>query len=201
LFDQDSVVTDGFIAQMLVDYRYYSEQRNIIQIVPRYKDPETGLEKSCLMHKDGGPFMTITSGSFFPARAFDECGFFTEELFVYCVDDDFSLRLRSRGFSIAQSRAAVLRHHSGRPSYHKFLGMTYVTSNYRPESRYYWMRNRVWMLRRYGFRFPMVTYHSVRAMFTVPLKVLIFEQSPSAKMWMFLRGFRDGVVGRMGKVV
>jgi rhamnosyltransferase len=34
LFDQDSVVTEGFIATMIADFRTYSQQRKIMQIIP-----------------------------------------------------------------------------------------------------------------------------------------------------------------------
>jgi len=201
LFDQDSAVTDGFITQMIRDFKLLREQRNIMQIIPRYRDPETGVERVTPLDKDGGPFVTITSGSVFPTKVFEECGFFREELFIYCVDDDFSLRIRQQGFSIAESKTAVLLHRSGRPTSHRLLWKEVVTHNYRPESRYYWMRNKVWMLRNYGCRWPQLIYPSLRGMLVIPLKVLVFEESPGRKMRMFLRGLVDGLRGKMGKVV
>jgi rhamnosyltransferase len=76
LFDQDSTVTKGFMAQMLADFEYFQTQRNILLLIPRYRDPRSGLERVCGLDKDGGPFVTITSGSLLPVAAFKRCGYF-----------------------------------------------------------------------------------------------------------------------------
>ena len=107
LFDQDSAVTDGFIAQMVADFEHFARQRNILLLIPRYRDPGSCVERVCPLDEDGGPFVTITSGSLLPIGAFEKCGYFKEELFIYTVDDEYSLRLRSRGYSIARSSHAV----------------------------------------------------------------------------------------------
>lgn len=201
LFDQDSVVTDGFIAQMLADFKLYAEQRNVMQIIPRYRDPDTGEERVIFLDKDGGPFMTITSGSMFPVRVFEICGYFREELFIYAVDGDFSLRLRSAGYTIGESKNAILLHRSGTPSYHRFLGRTFKTENYRPASRYYWIRNCIWIARTYGSCHPRLIRGALRSCAMIPLKILIAEEEPWPKIAMVLRGILDGVLGRTGKTV
>ena len=61
LLDQDSSVTDGFIPQMLADFADQASRRNILLLVPRYRDPESGVERVCCLDEDGGPFVTITS--------------------------------------------------------------------------------------------------------------------------------------------
>ena len=50
LFDQDSAVTEGFIAAMIAEFRAYRKKRNIMQIVPRYIDPETGSGGTVSQH-------------------------------------------------------------------------------------------------------------------------------------------------------
>jgi rhamnosyltransferase len=199
LFDQDSTVTEGFIDAMLADYGVLARQRNIIQIIPRYKDPETNEEEYVPRDADGGPFITRTSGSFFPVEAFQKCGYFTEELFIYCVDDDYSLRLRSLGFSIAESENAVLLHHAGKPTPVKVFGKVFLTRNYRPEVQYYWARNRVWLVRKYGWRYPHLIYSSLRSLFGIPLKIILAEKGRWLKICMFSRGILDGVLGKTGQ--
>ena len=202
LFDQDSAVTDGFIARMLADFEHFARQRNILLLVPRYKDPQSGVERVCAMDEDGGPFVTITSGSLLPISAFEKCGYFKEELFIYTVDDEYSLRLRSRGYSIALSPHAVLLHTSGIPSYYSILGRRlFETTNYRPGVRYYISRNRVWMALMYGARYPRWVRGAFRSSLIDLCKLAIAEDFRWAKVKMVFLGFRDGMLGRMGKTV
>ena len=202
LFDQDSTVTEDFIAQMLADFEHCARRRNILLLVPRYRDPVTGVERVCGLHEDGGPFVTITSGSLFPMDAFKKCGYFKEELFIYTVDDEFSLRVRSRGYSIGLSPRAILLHASGTPSYYSIFGRQWFgTTNYRPGVRYYVSRNRAWMSLKYGTRYPRWARGALRASFLDLCKLTIAEDYRWAKIKMVFRGFCDGVLGRMGKTV
>ena len=198
LFDQDSVVPDGFVAAMMADFQSYRRERLILQIVPRYRDPETGYERPVSRYEDGGAFLTITSGSLFAMEAFEQCGLFEENLFIYCVDDDYSLRLRSRGFYIGLSTNAALLHRSGHPTHRKLLGRTLTTKNYRPEVRYYYARNKVWILRQYGRQFPRLIVPTMREFVSTPLKIALMEDASWAKIKLFLRGLVDGLTGRMG---
>ena len=202
LFDQDSAVTDGFMAQMLADFELFAAQRNILLLAPRYRDPESGVERVCSLHPDGGPLVTITSGSLLPIGAFEKCGYFQEELFIYTVDDEYSLRLRSRGYSLALSPNAVLLHVSGVPTGYRLFGrQIFQTTNYRPGVRYYISRNRVWMALAYGKRYPRWVRGAFRSSFIDLCKLAIAEDARWAKIWMILLGFRDGVLGRMGNTI
>jgi rhamnosyltransferase len=200
LFDQDSTVTDGFMATMIAEFQAYSQQRKIMQIIPRYLDPVTGVERAISQFKDGGVFLTITSGSVFSMEAFEKCGLFQEDLFIYCVDDDYSLRIRKNGFYIGATRNAVLLHESGHPTSRKVFGMTITTKNYRPEVRYYYARNKVWILRFYGKTFPRLIVPTLREFVTIPLKIVLMEDGALEKIKMFVRGLADGVAGRMGRL-
>jgi rhamnosyltransferase len=202
LFDQDSTVTDGFIAQMLTDFEYFASQRNILLLIPRYRDRTSGVERIVGLDQDGGPFVTSTSGSLLPISAFEKCGYFKEELFIYTVDDEYSLRLRSYGYSIALSNHAVLLHVSGRPSCYRLFGKQWFhTTNYRAGVRYYISRNRVWMIRRYGIRYPRWARGALRASIIDLFRFAIAEESRGAKVKMVFLGLRDGMLGRMGKTV
>lgn len=198
LFDQDSTVTEGFIACMIDEFEVYRKQRKIMQIVPKYIDPETGIERPVSRSEDGGIFLTCTSGSLFAMEAFEECGFFQENLFIYCVDDDYSLRLRKRGFFIGENRKAILLHRSGHPTFRKLFGKTIATKNYRPEVRYYYARNKVWMLRFHAKTFPRIIIPTLREFATIPLKIALMEDERWQKIKLFIRGLADGMAGRMG---
>jgi rhamnosyltransferase len=198
LFDQDSAITPGFVRTMISEFCEYQQTQPILQLIPRYCDPGTGIERPISRFKDGGVFLTITSGSLFSIDAFATCGLFQEDLFIYCVDDDYSLRIHLSGCYIGVSQSAVLLHQSGSPTSRRLLGRNFTTKNYRPEVRYYYSRNKVWILRRYARAFPHLIMPTVREFVMIPLKILWMEENPGAKVAMCLRGMVDGIVGKMG---
>jgi rhamnosyltransferase len=200
LFDQDSTVTDKFMASLIADFDELRKTENILQIVPHYRDPATGRERTISRYTDGGAFLTITSGSLFSAEAFEQCGLFREELFIYCVDDDYSLRIRKHGYYIGVSRNAVLLHQSGNPASKTFFGKTLSTKNYRPEVRYYYARNKVWILRQYGRTFPRIIVPTLREFVTTALKIALMEEAAWTKIKMHLHGIADGITGKMGPI-
>ena len=200
LFDQDSEVTSGFMSTMLAEFHAYSQERKILQIIPRYLDPVTGIERGVSTFEDGGAFLTITSGSLFSMETFEKCGFFQEDLFIYCVDDDYSLRIRKNGFFIGVSKNAVLLHQSGHPTSRKLFGMTLTTKNYPAEVRYYYARNKVWILRFYGKTFPRLIVPTLREFVTIPLKIALMEDASWQKIRLFVRGLADGIAGRIGRL-
>jgi rhamnosyltransferase len=198
LFDQDSATTPGFKQAMISDFCEYKKTRPILQLIPRYRDPNSGVERPISRFKNGSVFLTITSGSLFPIDAFTNCGLFQEDLFIYCVDDDYSLRIHLSGGCIGVSKSAVLQHQSGTPTSRKFLGKTFTTKNYRPEVRYYYARNKVWILRRYARDFPRLIMPTLREFVMIPLKILWMEKNSMAKLAMCFRGMADGIIGKMG---
>jgi rhamnosyltransferase len=116
------------------------------------------------------------------------------------VDDDYSLRIRKNGFFIGVSRNAVLLHQSGRPTSRKVFGVTITTKNYGPEVRYYYARNKVWILRFYGKTFPRLIIPTLREFVTIPFKIALMEDAPWKKIKLFIRGVVDGIAGRMGRL-
>jgi rhamnosyltransferase len=202
LFDQDSTVTDGFISQMLTDFEKAATRSNLGLLVPQYIDPKSGRERMFGLAQDGGPFVTITSGSLIRTEIFHKCGYFREELFIYAVDDEYSLRLRSKGYSIAQSRDATLLHASGQPSHYYLFGKRlFSSSNHSARARYYLNRNRIWMVRVYGLRFPRWTYEVMMASAKEGVKIMVVEENSWLKVRMMILGMRDGLFMRMGKTV
>jgi rhamnosyltransferase len=200
VLDQDSGVTDGFVRQLLSDFEFHAASGTVKSIVPRYIDPKSGVERAFGLDSDGAVFIAITSGSFFPIEVFAECGYFEDKLFIYTVDDEYSLRLRLKGYKIMQSRTAVLLHASGFPVFYRIFGRTiFRASNHSPTARYYLNRNRVWMIRVYGAKFPAWTYAVLLAFIRETLKILIAEPSRWLKIGRTAQGIYDGLLGRMGK--
>jgi hypothetical protein len=81
------------------------------------------------------------------------------------------------------------------------FGKMISTKNYRPEVRYYYARNKVWILRRYARRFPRLIIPTLREFITIPLKIALMEDTAWIKIAMFTRGLMDGVTGKMGPLI
>jgi rhamnosyltransferase len=198
LFDQDSKVTAGYIDAMLDASRDRSNEAAIL--VPQYVDSRRGHIIPPSYTGDGNLALTMTSGSFIKKSVFTQHGWFAEELFIGGVDYEYSLRLRSRGEVLKECRDAVLLHAPSTPRPFTVFGTTlFYTSNYGPLRRYYSERNRVWLLRKYGKRFPRLIYGLSQASLKDFIKLLLGESDKGSKISQMAQGVFDGLRTRMGR--
>jgi rhamnosyltransferase len=199
LFDQDSVITGGFISQMCAAWESHPDRERVASMHPKYVDPETGDEAPVRRASDGGPVISLTSGALMPAWIFDKIGWFASEYFIDCVDFEYCLRIRAAGYLIADSRQAVLLHHVGYPKMIGFLGFTFRPTNHSAMRRYYMSRNRILVYRKYFRRFPGWVLHFVNESLRETVKCFLGEQNRARKFRNFLLGTWDGLIGRMGR--
>jgi rhamnosyltransferase len=106
-------------------------------------------------HNKRGPVdFAITSGNLIRMDVFDTIGEFDEELFIDGVDVDFSLRVRHAGEQIVRVESAILYHELGQgQTTGGWLSRFYMAHS--PLRRYYMYRNHLYIIQRYGFKFPM----------------------------------------------
>jgi rhamnosyltransferase len=200
LFDQDSAVTPGYVPTMLAAFEATPAAARLGILVPRYVDRRFGvvLPPPAL---DGTQLAAATtSGSLTPLAVFARAGLFADELFIDGVDYEFSLRVRSLGYTIAECPAATLLHAAGDPTYHRFLGSRpFQAANYSPIRRYYQERNKLLIARRYLTRFAPFLLSQFVISAKDLIKIFIAEPGKRAKIAFFLRGWRDGLLNRSGK--
>lgn len=198
LFDQDSTVIGTFVECMLRAYRRYEGPKPIAIITPRYIDRVSSTPMQAITDRAGNILASMTSGSLIPTRVFRQCGVFDESFFIDYVDHEFCLRVRSMGFVIVQSEGAVLLHSLGNMTFYTFLGKQYITTNHRPERRYYITRNRVWLYRKYLRKDFTWTVKNACGMTKEIGKILLWEHNRVLKLHNVLLGIRDGFTGAMG---
>ena len=201
LFDQDSCITDCFVDHMLKSWKEHPQRERVVTMVPCYIDPLTGFEIPYHHAKDGGPVVSMTSGSLLPTWIFDRIGWFPSEYFIDYVDFEYSLRARAAGYLIARSRDAILFHSPGKPTTLRLFGIDlFRTSNHSAMRHYYMNRNRVAIARKYFRAFPLWTVNDL--MFTAKefVKILLGERDKQRKIVAMCKGLVDGVTGRMGKM-
>ncbi|HEY4011332.1 MAG TPA: glycosyltransferase family 2 protein [Acidobacteriaceae bacterium] len=200
LFDQDSQVTEGFVAGMLNAFATSPWGDRLAILVPQYRDVRLGLPIPSIRVRDGIE-AAMTSGSLIPVRVFQQHGLFREELFIDAVDYEYSLRLRKAGKVIEETAEATLLHEPGAPVLHRFAGQVmFRTANYSPVRRYYQERNKIWVTRRYLFDFPVFCMKLMMFSAKDFTKIVLAEQNKRVKMRYFLRGMVDGLRNRMGRL-
>jgi rhamnosyltransferase len=201
LFDQDSTITSGFIHNMLATYCDFPHRDRLAIVTPSQIEKSTGRARLFETLPDGGPLVAITSGSLMPTRIFDICGFFEEDLIIDCVDHEYCLRARSRGYTLAQSAHAVLRVSVGAVREYRFLGLSFNATHHSAPRRYYITRNRLVLIRRYWRQHPRWCYGTFKDIVKNSLAACAVEEQPISKLVNTLRGTLDALRGRMGKVV
>ena len=200
LFDQDSQVTAGWMAAMLSCWNATPWGERLGILVPAYQDVRLQAAIPSNRVREGLE-AAMTSGSLLPVSLFARLGFFVDELFIDGVDYEFSLRVRAAGMVVAECPRATLEHRPGEPRVVSLRGRRlFQTANYSPARRYYQERNKIWISRRYFGRFPIFCAKLFLFSMKDFIKILMAEQNSATKARYFLRGIRDGLRERMGRI-
>lgn len=199
LFDQDSKITQHFVQRMFATWEDHPNRDRVCSIHPRYIGPANGEELIVPRMRDGGPFVSMTSGCLMPTWIFDRIGWFASEYFIDLVDWEYCARIRAAGYLVAQSKEATLLHAAGNPIRVKFFGFHFLPSHHSPVRRYYITRNSILFYKRYLFVFPREILCTAYWQFRGTLKCFLLEKDRSRKFRNFLLGTWDGLRGKMGK--
>lgn len=199
LFDQDSIITDGFVGRMFGAWKSHPDRERVASIHPRYADPKTGVELHVPRADDGSPIFPMTSGTLMPAWVFDKIGWFASEYFIDVVDWEYSFRIRAAGLLVADSSHAKLLHTAGHPSSATILGRTVQYSQHNAIRRYYISRNCVAFYRKYLFSFPEWILRTVYRQLCETAICMIADKNRGRQSHSFLLGTWDGLTGKMGK--
>jgi rhamnosyltransferase len=192
LFDQDSRVTPGFVTAMCACAESSEKAGSAALFVPKYYDLRFNHRLPPVLAPDGTLAVAMTSGSMMKPSLFDRTGAFVD-WFVYEIDYEFSMRLRSLGHTIHECEKATLLHSPASPEpVYLFGKRLFYTRNYKPNTRYYMQRNSQWLKRLYGQRFPEY-FRNKRWIDCKEVAVVILaERDKLEKLKAMLRGYWDG---------
>jgi rhamnosyltransferase len=140
----------------------------------------------------------ITSGNLVNTEIYQRVGLYRAELFIDCVDFDFSLRIRSAGYEITRVAAAILNHKLGEE---KITGIvTSVYCRHSPVRRYYMFRNMWFIVSEYWRDYPKFCAKFV-TMHIVLLGLIPFmDTDPMASINRVIHGTADFFSGKRGKM-
>ncbi len=190
IFDQDSTVAVGTLARLLEARSSWPGAVGIVSPALRARTTGRVLEQS-----GGAPVVRqdvlISSGSLFSRDVLSIIGLHDEALFIDYVDHDICLRAVRSGYSNLKVYDAIMDHQFGASEPRRLLGRTVYVGDYSPFRQYYMVRNRMIMVRRYGF--GRWFWEDLRFSAKSWIKVVALEDNRRAKLAAGLRGLRDGL--------
>jgi rhamnosyltransferase len=210
LLDQDSVLTENFI-QELLDTRdlltkqnirvgaigpvYYSESTNEIYPITKFWGPF--IKRIEPSSKPEEASFLIASGCFINNKVIEDIGLMNEDLFIDCIDVDWSFRAQEKGYKLYVSPKAKMMHIIGEKRIN-IAGRSIAVHS--PLRRYYLFRNSIFMVRsRYipiGYKLREITFNAFRL-----LVYLSLSKDRLRYLKYSLTGFKDGLKGIGGECI
>ncbi len=190
IFDQDSRVTEGMIARLIAAGEDAGALAGII--APALRSAATGAVYRRESGKGiGESDVVISSGSLFSRSLVERIGLHDEPLFIDYVDHDICLRARRAGLRNLKVYDAILDHRFGDSDPVRFFGRWVYLANYSLTRIFYQTRNRIIVIRRYGFGrwFREDLWFTAKAW----TKLLLLERDRVRKVGAALRGTHAGL--------
>jgi rhamnosyltransferase len=212
-FDQDSKPESDMVEKLWRPLQDQSESSRIAIVAPKLIDVELEhsslflRRKTCCLYEriecDQSHLKdvttVITTGAIVRLAAFEVLGGFREDLFIDYVDTDFCLRLHLHGYRIWVACDARLYHTFGQRRKMQIGPLTFYPTFHPPERWYTISRNRIQMIKSYGFRFPhWLCYEMVASSYMI-FRMLLTEDKKLSKLSALIRGTCDGLRGKFGK--
>jgi rhamnosyltransferase len=190
IFDQDSTVTSGMLERLLSAHAAAGKRAGVV--APALRSHATGVVYRRETGRGAGDVdVLISSGSLFSRELLERIGLHDEPLFIDYVDHDICLRARRYGFRNLKVYDTLLDHRFGDSTPTTILGRRVYLSEYSPLRHYYSARNRVIVVKRFGF--GRWFWEDVGFTTKAWAKVLLREGDRRVKIAAFLRGVRDGL--------
>lgn len=204
MLDQDTEVDVDLVKGLQHAYVQLQDQNHcpnigIIASNYRYKVGEIWKQKITNSGLWVEQRSVITSGSLLSLSAYRTAGRLPDNFFIDMVDTEYCFRLRMLGYRIYMTAQPLMTHSIGAKTPHKLLWMNVSTTNHSASRRYYIARNRIVLIRKYLSHEPVALWCDAKNVLAEILAIVLYERDKSNKLSAFLKGIRDGLVGRMGK--
>jgi len=203
LFDQDTVPGSDIVEGLREAYDDFPRKEKLAVIGSNYIEPETGRLRFSPLAKEGLCWkerrVVITSGSLLSLRIYGMLGPFRDEYFIDCVDLEYCLRARSRGFEVIRTGKPLMVHGIGRPTRHRLPWREIDVSNHSGVRRYYMIRNNIDMAKKYFWREPAWILASLWTRFKSIVLLCVFEEDRHMKVRYAVMGLFDGLFSKFDR--
>lgn len=137
----------------------------------------------------------ITSGNILSLEAFTDVGGFDSDLFIDEVDHDICFKMIKSGYKIYKFSNFTLDHKLGNNKKFKILNKEFNTMNHNHTRKYYIIRNRCILKKRY----PEYTGEYTKQNIVEVTKVILGEDDKLKKLKFMMQGYLDYKRNRYGK--
>lgn len=202
LLDQDSVPSAGMVGTLR---RGLDVSDRVLAVGPAIQDELTGqvedftrlrIGPNARIRPEAAPAeffdvdFLITSGTLVRLDALDDAGWMDEDLFIDCIDFDWSFHARACGWRLLATFGTTLSHRRG-DSVHRLPGG--LPLRIHSATRLYYMhRNRVRLYRRSYVPLAWKVHDVARLVVKAGL-LAVFVPGRAARLRAIARGIRDGV--------
>lgn len=201
----DTILTPGTVSTMLTAYRALppASQEVIALITPNLMSVQ-GLafpdEEASITEFGGTTECQLVKTALLPT-----IGFWFGPLFLDCIDGEFCHRVAAHGYQNLFVPRAVVNARWGHPDKRKLFGKSVMVPHYPPYRYYYMSRNLVYLYTRNFWSYITHQQHWDDVIWAVIIprffiKLVLFEDHRAPKIRACLRGWRDGILGRLGKM-
>ncbi len=199
--DQDTAVAPEMVDALAEVIEGYGSPEKLAVVGSNYWDKVNGR---LFFDATGDPIgstgremvSVLTSGSLVSVNAFETLGGFREDFFIDCVDHEYCLRARARGFHVVMTCKPVMEHGIGYLSEHRLLWKHVWTSNHSPIRQYFMTRNSIMLVCEYLAKEPRWIFGYLWAWLKSTLLILLCEEERIAKTKSMIRGCFDGLLRR-----
>ena len=215
LCDQDSVPESGMVQALLsAEKDALTEGVKVGAVGPRYHDPINDtlsgfvifnhLHFSRITCEKNDSYIpcafVIASGCLIQMSCLEQVGYMDESLFIDHVDTDWCLRAHSMGYQIIGACHAIMQHDLGESRVEvNLLWRRRHVSVHQPYRQYYVLRNSILLYQRPYTSWRWVGGDLIRLIQRFAFFSL-FEGSRWQNFKMMMKGIRDGLLKRSGKL-
>ena len=138
----------------------------------------------------------MTSGNLLNLKIWEEIGKFDENLFIDEVDSEICFRIIESGYKVIQLNKIRMFHELGNLQKRNFFTRKISVLNHNHIRKYYIMRNKFYMLKKYKKYRLRYIYYILNDFF----KVIFYEKDKLRKLKYMFKGITDFMKNKMGEL-
>ena len=138
----------------------------------------------------------MTSGNLLNLKIWEEIGKFDENLFIDEVDSEICFRIIESGYKVIQLNKIRMFHELGNLEKRNFFTRKISVLNHNHIRKYYIMRNKFYMLKKYKKYRLRYIYYILNDFF----KVIFYEKDKLRKLKYMFKGITDFMKNKMGEL-
>ncbi|KMY51041.1 glycosyltransferase [Peribacillus loiseleuriae] len=201
--DQDTFVNSYLVENHIQTFIKHTTQKDLALLGTNYQDKN--INKQSIYQIDSKLNWieideVICSGSLMYIPIFLNLGCFREELFIDQVDNEYCIRLKSKGYKIAMSSYIGMVHSMGEITSRNFFNKTIYVYNQSSLRSYYRTRNCLILFRENILKNPKWALKKLISVIKDYTKVILFEDNKFSKVKFMILGFYHALTKTTGKL-